>query len=64
MGSFFADTLSFDHSVAVLDNDPKKLRYLYNTERMSRPEEVAAFDPDAVQPARSPSSHAPRPHLF
>ena len=48
MGAFFADTLSFDHSVAVLDNDPKKLRYLYNTERMSRAEEVTAFNPDMV----------------
>jgi prephenate dehydrogenase len=48
MGSFFADTLSFDHSVAVLDNDPRKLRYLYNTERLCRPEEVAAFKPDLV----------------
>lgn len=48
MGAFFADTLSFDHSVAVLDNDPRKLRYLYNTERMSRPEEAAAFNPDMV----------------
>ena len=24
MGSFFADVLSFDHEVAVLDTEPKK----------------------------------------
>ena len=48
MGSFFADTLSFDHTLAVLDNDPRKLRYLYNTERMSQPCEVEAFNPDIV----------------
>ncbi len=24
MGSFFADVLSFEHEVAVLDTDPKK----------------------------------------
>ena len=48
MGSFLADTLSFNHTLAVLDNNPQKLRYLYNTERMSRAEEVEAFNPDMV----------------
>lgn len=48
MGSFFADTLSFDHEVAVLEKDPKKLRYLYNTERMSHANEIAVFNPDMV----------------
>ena len=28
MGSFFADVLSFDHDVAVLDTDPKAEIYL------------------------------------
>ena len=26
MGSFFTDLLSFDHEVAVLENDPKRMR--------------------------------------
>ena len=48
MGSFFADVLSFDHELAVFDTDPQKLRFTYNTVRISNPEEVANFDPDLV----------------
>ena len=48
MGSFFADVLSFDHEVAVLDIDPKRLRFVYNVVRMSNPEEVKDFNPEIV----------------
>ena len=48
MGSFFADVLSFDHEVAVLDTDPKRLRFIYNTQRMTDPQEVEAFAPELV----------------
>ncbi|NLZ94575.1 MAG: prephenate dehydrogenase [Bacteroidales bacterium] len=48
MGSFFADLLSFDHEVALLDNDPKKLRFIYNVQRMTLPEDVEAFNPEMV----------------
>ncbi len=48
MGSFFADLLSFDHEVALLDTNPKQLRFIYNTQRMTQPEEVKAFDPQLV----------------
>ena len=48
MGSFFADVLSFNHEVAVLDTDPKKLRFIYNTQRMTDPAEVKAFAPELV----------------
>lgn len=48
MGSFFADLLSFDHEVALLDTNPKKLRFIYNTQRMTIPEEVQSFDPELV----------------
>lgn len=48
MGSFFADVLSFDHEVAVLDADPKRLRFVYNVVRMSNPSEVAEFKPEIV----------------
>lgn len=48
MGSFFGDVLSFDHELAVFDTDPKKLRFIYNTVRMSDPQEIAEFDPDLV----------------
>ncbi len=48
MGSFFADLLSFDHEVALLDTDPKKLRFIYNTQRMTAPQEVEDFNPEMV----------------
>ncbi|NDV68320.1 prephenate dehydrogenase/arogenate dehydrogenase family protein [Dysgonomonas sp. 25] len=48
MGSFFGDVLSFDHELAVYDTDPKKLRFIYNTVRMSDAKEIADFDPDLV----------------
>lgn len=48
MGSFFADVLSFDHEVAMFDTDPDKLRFTYNTVRMSNPKEIADFGPELV----------------
>ena len=48
MGSFFADLLSFDHEVALLDTNPQKLRFIYNTQRMTKPEEVESFNPEMV----------------
>ena len=48
MGSFFTDLLSFDHEVAVLEKDPKRMRFIYNAERMQKPEEVKEFDPELV----------------
>jgi len=48
MGSFFADVLSFEHEVAVLDIDPKRLRFVYNVVRLSKPEEVKDFKPEIV----------------
>jgi len=48
MGSFFADVLSFDHEVAVYDADPKRLRFIYNTVRMSQLDEIKEFNPELV----------------
>ena len=48
MGSFFTDLLSFDHEVAVLENDPKRMRFIYNALRLQKPEEVAEFKPELV----------------
>lgn len=48
MGSFFCDLLSFDHEVAILEKDPQKLRFTYNTIRMSDPAEVKEFNPEMV----------------
>ena len=48
MGTFFCDILSFKHEVAVFDVNPQKLRFTFNTQRMTSYEEVAEFKPDLV----------------
>ncbi len=48
MGTFFADALSFQHEVGLFDVNPKKLRFVYNTERMTQLDEVKAFEPELV----------------
>jgi prephenate dehydrogenase len=48
MGSFFTDVLSFTHETAVYDVDPKRLRFIYNTYRFTKPEEIEAFQPELV----------------
>ncbi|MDR2627737.1 MAG: prephenate dehydrogenase/arogenate dehydrogenase family protein, partial [Dysgonamonadaceae bacterium] len=48
MGSFFTDILSFDHELAVYDCDPKRLRFIYNTIRMAKQEEIKDFRPELV----------------
>jgi len=48
MGSFFCDLLSFNHKVAVLETDVKKLRFMYNVLRFTDYKEVKAFKPNLV----------------
>lgn len=48
MGSFFVDLLSFDHETAVYEIDPKRLRFVYNTQRFTRIEEIDEFRPELV----------------
>ena len=48
MGSFFVDLLSFDHTTAVYDIDPRRLRFMYNTERFTTLDEVRDFRPELV----------------
>lgn len=48
MGSFFTDVLSFDHECAVYEVDPKRMRFLYNTQRFTSLEEIDEFRPDLV----------------
>lgn len=48
MGSFFIDTLSFDHEVAVFERDAKRLRYTYNCLRFQTLEEISEFKPELV----------------
>ena len=48
MGTFFTDILCFKHEVALYDVDPKRLRFVFNTYRMTSMDEVDEFNPDLV----------------
>ena len=48
MGSFFTDLLSFDHEVAVLERDPVRMRFIYNAQRFTAPEQVRDFAPELL----------------
>ncbi len=48
MGSFFVDLLSFEHTTAVYDVDPKRLRFMYNCERFTTLDEIRDFQPELV----------------
>ena len=48
MGSFFVDLLSFDHETAVFDTDPRRMRFMYNTQRFTSLDEIDAFKPELV----------------
>jgi prephenate dehydrogenase len=48
MGTFITDVLCLNHEVALFDTDPKRLRFVFNTLRMTKHEEVKAFEPELV----------------
>ena len=48
MGTFFCDILSFKHEVGIYDIDPKRLRFTFNTQRMTDIKEVEEFNPNLV----------------
>ncbi len=48
MGTWITDCLCFDHEVAIFDTNPKKLRFVFNTIRMTDPEEIREFKPELV----------------
>jgi len=48
MGSFFVDLLSFDHETAVYDVEARRLRFMYNTQRFTKLQEIDAFRPELV----------------
>lgn len=48
MGSFFTDVLCFEHECAVYDIDPKRMRFLYNTQRFTTMDEICEFHPELV----------------
>lgn len=48
MGGFFTDLLSFEHEVAVYDQEPQGMRFTYNCARFSSLEEVKQFEPQLL----------------
>ena len=48
MGTFLTDVLCMKHDVALYDKDSKKLRFVFNTQRMTSLEEVKAFKPELL----------------
>lgn len=48
MGTFFADALCMQHEVALYDTDPRRLRFVFNTIRMTDLEEIHEFEPELV----------------
>ena len=48
MGSFFTDLLSFEHEVAVYDQEPRRMRFTYNCARFTSLEEVKLFEPQLL----------------
>lgn len=48
MGVWLSDALCLQHQVAIFDKDMTKLRYVFNTERLTGFEEISAFKPELV----------------
>ena len=48
MGTFFCDVLNMHHEVALFDTNPDKLRFTFNTQRMTKLEEIKEFNPDLL----------------
>ncbi len=48
MGTFLTDVLCLQHEVALFDTDPKRLRFVFNTLRMTQYNEVKEFEPELV----------------
>lgn len=48
MGTWITDSLCLDHETALFDTDPKRLRFVFNTVRMTDPKEIEEFEPELV----------------
>ena len=48
MGTFLTDVLCTQHEVAIFDTNPKNLRFVFNTYRMTTYEEIKAFEPELL----------------
>lgn len=48
MGTFLTDVLCMKHEVALYDKDPKRLRFVFNTQRLTSLEEIREFKPELL----------------
>ena len=48
MGTFFSDVLCDKHEVAIFDIKADKLKFVFNTQRFTKPEEIKKFNPELV----------------
>ncbi len=48
MGTWLTDALCLQHEVAVYDPNMEKLRFIFNTQRLTKPDEIAAFAPELL----------------
>ena len=48
MGTFLTDVLCIQHEVAHYDTDPKKLRFVFNTLRLTQLDEIKEFEPELL----------------
>lgn len=48
MGTWLADALCTKHNLAIFDSNIEKLKFIFNTERLTKLDEVTAFDPELL----------------
>ena len=48
MGNIFTDVLCTQHEVALFDVNPHNLRFVFNTYRLTKYDEIQAFKPELV----------------
>ncbi|NCC98509.1 MAG: prephenate dehydrogenase [Bacteroidia bacterium] len=48
MGTFLTDVLCVQHEVALFDVNPKNLRFVFNTYRMTKYDEIKEFEPELM----------------
>jgi len=48
MGTWLTDALCLQHQVAIYDPNLERLRFVFNTERLTKPEEIGEFQPELL----------------
>jgi prephenate dehydrogenase len=48
MGTFLTDALCLKHEVALFDTDPSRLRFVFNTQRLTQLDEIKNFAPELL----------------